>query len=130
VRPPSNPILALDDAPRRRDKRHRGRLRVELLKCVLGDVQDLSATGMRVRRRGRLMIKVGDVHELTLSSLVGRQTVRARVMWIKKVSFFRHDLGLQFENLTPEAQKGLLAIARISVDARFIYDGHRVGDEV
>lgn len=116
------------DAPKKQDNRIRGRLRVELLKCKLGDVQDLSSTGMRVRRRGRLMVKKGEVHEVTLTSLVGKQTVQARVMWIKRCGFFKHDIGLKFEGLTPEIEKGITAIARISVDARFIYGDHRVGD--
>ncbi|MCC7193246.1 MAG: PilZ domain-containing protein [Phycisphaeraceae bacterium] len=128
MRPPTNPVTFIADAPKKQDNRIRGRLRVELLKCKLGDVQDLSSTGMRVRRRGRLMVKKGEVHEVTLTSLVGKQTVQARVMWIKRVGFFKHDLGLKFEGLTPEIEKGITAIARISVDARFIYGDHRVGD--
>lgn len=128
VRPPSNPVSFLSDAPKKQDNRIRGRLRVELLKCKLGDVQDLSGTGMRVRRRGRLMVKKGEIYEVTLASLVGKQTVKARVMWIKRAGFFRHEIGLKFEGLTPEVEKGITAIARISVDARFIYGDHRVGD--
>jgi hypothetical protein len=128
VRPPSNPVSFLTDAPKKEDKRIRGRLRVELLKCKLGDVQDMSSTGMRVRRSGRLMVKVGEIYEITLASLVGKQTVKAKVMWIKKAGFFKHDIGLKFEGLTPEAEKGITAIARISVDARFICGDHRVGD--
>jgi hypothetical protein len=111
-----------------KDLRRSGRLRVELLSCKLGHVLDMSATGMRVRRRGRQLVSKGDKVQVTLKSLLGQQTVKAEVMWIKKLGFLRYEFGLRFVDITPEESAALIQIAQISVDGRAIYGDKRVGD--
>jgi hypothetical protein len=110
------------------DKRRSGRLRVELLTCKLGHVLDLSATGMRVRRRGRQLVQKGDRVQVTLKSLLGQHVVKCEVMWVKRLGFLRYEYGLCFVDISPEESRAIIEIAQISVDGRAIYGDKRVGD--
>ena len=110
------------------DQRRNGRLCVELLTCKLGQVLDISSSGIRVRRRGRQIVQRGDRVAVTLKSLLGAHTFKSEVMWIKKLGFLRYEFGLRFVEVTPEENKTLIEIAQISADARAIHGDRRIGD--
>jgi hypothetical protein len=114
-----NPInfLGSDPLSNRTNKRRHGRLKCDLLTCALGEVMDFSASGMKVRYRGRLQVERGQVVDMALHAAGSTQNVKARVVHIHKAGFRRHDLGLEFVEVTPEVSKGLLALARIAMDS-------------
>lgn len=97
------------DAP---EVRRHGRLRCHLLECLLGEVQDISASGLRVRSRGKPVVKVGECMILTLQSVSTRLELPVEVVWVKKVGFRRYDVGLRFGDLPRAAREALTIMAR------------------
>jgi len=94
------------DRPRRG-----GRVRLSQVKCSLGDVLDLSATGMRVRAR-RIHAAEGATIRVTVFGLTRAEDVSAKVVWIRRTGWFRREVGLAFQDLSPSARSELAAIAR------------------
>jgi len=116
------------------DARGKGRLRLELLESSLGEVIDMSASGMRVEHKGKMTLPKAAIErnvpiELTLKALTGNLKVRAKVVRIKKLGFRRHEIGLTFVDVTEEIAEALTRLVRISVDGRMIYDGRRAGGQ-
>ncbi len=103
------------------EKRNFGRLQCPYLDCfvdekLLGDVVDLSASGVRVFRRGRLKWRIGDAVKMTLKWREDEVEVTARILRVQKLGFRRYDLGIEFVDLALDAQS---AIAELSRGARF-----------
>ncbi len=73
-----------------------GRLRCEMMECDLGEVADISASGMRVKTKGKPPVKVGDRMKLGIRAAGTQSVVMAEVIWLKKQGWFRHELGLRF----------------------------------
>lgn len=104
-----NPMLYVR---RSAEVRRTGRLRCDMLQCTFGEVVDLSAAGMRVQHRGWLRIKVGEETPLLLSFAAAKVTLRTRVVWMRRTGFRRHEIGFEFCDVSGEAQRRLLEIAR------------------
>lgn len=107
------------------NRRRMGRLLCDDLRSSLGEVVDLSATGMRVRVSGKppqadvVAIPVTLVHhEETL-------TLMARVAWVQKDGWFKHAVGLEFVNLTDSQRTELAALARVA-RSRLVIDRRAV----
>ncbi|QDU33648.1 PilZ domain protein [Poriferisphaera corsica] len=66
------------------------------LNCCLGEVVDLSAGGMQVIRKGKQPIQQGDFVNGMLEHDEGQIDIRARVVWVRKLGFFRWAFGLEF----------------------------------
>lgn len=96
------------------ERRRKGRIKVELLECDLGDVVDLSASGMRVRRKAKKAPNDDEVMELTLTHLEGELPLKARVVWTKKSGFRKFDMGMEFVEMNEQAQSELNQIIRVS----------------
>lgn len=94
--------------PRRRDLRHAP----EGVTCPLGEVIDLSASGMRVVGKGRPLLQVGQSGMLRVNCGDGTVSLEAQVIWVKKRGFRRHEIGLQFLNLPPGVRKALDVVAQ------------------
>lgn len=91
------------DGPRRRF----GRLPLETLECNLGTVLDLSAGGMRVLCR-----KVPKVQTIVeIDGYPMPQPLIANVTWTRRTGLFKHEVGLQFQNVSPEIARVLSQIA-------------------
>jgi hypothetical protein len=79
-------------AGQRTNSRRRKRLAQDILKSDLGPVVDLSADGMRVLSKkpmeGLVTIK--------LFAPGFEQSLKARVVWRRKLGFRMHELGIQF----------------------------------
>jgi hypothetical protein len=88
-----------------------GRVRVEMITCCLGDVLDLSATGMRVRSKGRVP-QEGQTLGVRIEGMIKPIDVRATVVWARKSGWRKMELGLRFEDVTQEIRSELAAIAR------------------
>jgi hypothetical protein len=103
-----NPHLGLTRfIGRREGRRVPGRLPQELLMCDLGPVIDLSAGGMRVLstrpRVGTLDVRL-DGAEVSL-------TLRAKVVWARRLGFRRHEIGLSFLEVDEDTARILSRIS-------------------
>ena len=107
----SNPSLlkvlrrAGDDDERRRH----GRLRIDPLKCDAGMVLDLSGAGARLicRRPWR----VGCMRTIVISDGHYGCQLNACSVRCTRVGFFKHDIGILFEQVTAEQARQLMALA-------------------
>ncbi len=102
-------------AARERDSRRHGRVRTDSLVCSLGEVMDISASGLRVRCQGRPTCTVGKRVEIILPGTDGPFRVFARPVWIRKTGMFKHEVGVCFEDLDEDARLQLGALARSAV---------------
>ena len=90
------------------DRRRFGRIKGEMLGCNHGVVIDLSSGGMRLR--STRSIRCGEL-EIELWSRTRRVKIRAGAVWCKRIAFRKYEVGLEFRELTPEAEEILLAFA-------------------
>jgi hypothetical protein len=90
-----------------KSRRRSGRLPAEALITNLGTVIDISIGGMRVVSRTP---RAGTV-SITFKQypLPGRLT--GTVTWSKRIGFFMREIGVRFENVTPEISAVLTEIA-------------------
>lgn len=103
--------------PRQSDidnKRTRNRVKTVLLHCELGEVADISATGMRVRSK-RVPALQRDPAWFVLRADDMSIPVMARPVWAQKCRG-GHEIGLTFVNLTPEQTAAISRLARDCAD--------------
>lgn len=98
---PVHRVSAWDRPIKKANLRRNGRFRCELLECSLGDVRDLSPTGMRVIRKARKPMKVGKVRKIKVQSLFGTIRLRAQVVWSHMSAERTNEMGLTFLDITP-----------------------------
>ena len=114
-----NPRLMMvgNDEPVVENRRH-GRLRCEETRCCIGTVLNLSASGMLVKYRGRLIVENGQELALTVrhDSHESDVTVKAHVKRIERVGFRKYHYGLEFIDITDEQKKKLVDLARVASD--------------
>jgi len=94
--------------------RPRGHDRVNAvgLSCHLGDVADMSAGGMRVSREGKPAVERGAVLQIALKTATQKVQVGSRVVWVRRVSWKRWEIGLQFVGVAPAVAEALVELAR------------------
>jgi hypothetical protein len=90
-------------------RRRFGRLPQEALQCNLGAVLDISAGGMRVLTRSKPSGKI----EIVLKGYPMPGRLVASVSWVKRAGLFMREVGLCFENLSPEMSQALTSIASV-----------------
>jgi hypothetical protein len=114
-----------DDAVNRR---RAGRLAIEGVRNSEGEVFDLSCTGARLKTRRRW--REGETHDVTFEcDGEGRaMMLRARCVWVRKISMFSRMVGVEFVDLTPEQQKTLTDLAMRS--AKRAWKGLRKSNDV
>lgn len=95
-----------------KNARKSGRVRCQWTHCSLGVVEDISATGMRVICRRRPAAENGARLAAIVEGLDGEFDVSGRIVWKKKIGFFKWEMGIEFDEVTPEARKGLALLAR------------------
>ena len=94
------------------NRRRNGRVVLQEVQCSLGEVLDLSTTGMRVQTKLKHDLKVGQTFGMVLQSLDGPVNVAATVAWIRKVGWGKHQLGVRFVDPDPALRKAIGALAR------------------
>lgn len=82
------------------------------LSCPLGEVADLSASGMQIRCHGRPAASLGEVRQFTIASGTQRLVVSGRVVWVRRASWNRFRLGIHFLHLKPGVEKALVQLAK------------------
>ena len=93
--------------PGGKQRRRHGRLEQEAVTCDLGTVLDLSASGMRI---GSRRVPKGDF-VVCIRGYDIAVVVTGRLAWQKKVGLFRHELGVEFIDLTEEMSRQLNSLA-------------------
>ncbi len=92
------------------DKRRHGRVVCQGIECSIGEVQDLSASGMRVKTRYKLPDE-GNVFVITLITPDGPLAILSRVRWMKRCGLFMREAGLEFFDLGPRSKQVLQQMA-------------------
>jgi len=82
------------------------------LQCALGDVVDLSTTGLRVRCHTRPGVSKGELLTIAIASESQRVRVAARVAWIKRQGLTGACVGLQFVDVRPGIAAAIEQLAR------------------
>ena len=95
--------------PRRRMPRHA----TDAVACPLGELLDLSGTGMRVAVKGRCPLKVGQRVPMRLKTPQGAVPVTVEIVWRKRTGLLgNYELGCRFDGLKPNLAVALATIAR------------------
>ena len=89
------------------ENRAAGRATTHRITCSLGQVLDISATGMRVVSRGKVHVSEDEVLPLTMHTPSGPIALSVQVIWIMKTGMLRHELGFRFVDITPKALANL-----------------------
>lgn len=90
------------------DGRRAGRLRCSMLGSNQGEVLDLSATGARVLLRRHPDLKAGDTFTLDIETNAGAVHTPCTCVWIRLNSERKFEMGVEFNNLDPDAKRRLL----------------------
>lgn len=98
-----NPIL---------NRRRHGRVRCDDLRCSLGTVLDLSASGARVRTTGRRLPEKGRRVAISIHGDESTIHLQARVVRATRTGLLHGEVALEFVDVTPEIHAELLRLAR------------------
>lgn len=96
----------------RRGQRGEERFRTDLLRSTLGDVIDLSGSGVRVRHAGRPRVAVGQVVPVTLESDECRIVLKSRVVRMRRVGLRTFEIAVTFTEIKPGLRAALHHLAR------------------
>lgn len=94
------------------NRRRQGRVRTVDVPCSLGEVVDISASGLRVRGRGRPPLTQGQTTTMTLLTPAGVLAVDVGVAWARKTGWRHFEMGLMFVNITPDVLEGVRSVLR------------------
>jgi hypothetical protein len=92
------------------DHRRHGRIRLNDITSSLGQVIDLSASGMRVSCQSKPPA-IGAVINTVLNTLEGPMDLKVCVVWTRRVGWTRVEVGLEFRELTAEQGSALTRLA-------------------
>lgn len=104
---------------RESERRRHGRLKTEGTESSLGQVMDISGSGMRIVRKGSLPVKIGESFRIDLKIVCEDNgetilPVDVTVRRIQKLGRRKFDIGVEFLNLTDENRSRLTRLARIA----------------
>src|SRR5262245_21053767 len=92
-------------------RRRGGRIAICAIDCNLGKITDISGTGMKIRTRKRVP-KPGMPFMTTLVSADVAVNVACVVKWVKRAGILAKEVGIEFLQLTPEAQRGIMQLSQ------------------
>ncbi|MEM9882411.1 MAG: PilZ domain-containing protein [Planctomycetota bacterium] len=96
------------------DHRRHGRLKTEGTESSLGQVVDISASGMRVRRKGGLPVKQGEKFRVDVQVDKEVMAVDVAVRRVYKIGRRKFEFGVEFINLSEADRVRLVRLARIA----------------
>lgn len=111
-------LFGFGEAPRKKRPRMAERYSAHGVRCPLGEIVDLSETGMRTKCFGKPTVQLNQMATLNVSSGASGIKVTGRVVWVKRVSPItvlknpEYQVGIQFANLSETAAKALVHLAR------------------
>lgn len=108
---PNKIPIAVPKASKQDNRRRHGRIRCDGISCDLGEVIDVSASGIQINT-GKTPIPVTSDVAFTIHGPDGAIPVRGTVLRCEKTRK-GYEIGLQLHSLSREAARGLAVIARI-----------------
>lgn len=110
----------MSESARSSDNRRRhGRVRMQDITCSLGDVLDLSASGLRVRAKVAIPA-VGTRFSVKIGGLDNTFYVSCVVKWSRRVGLMSREAGLEFDELTAEQRRSLNLLARTAASNEYV----------
>ncbi len=91
--------------------RRASRVASEGLTCQMGQIVDLSETGLRLRSSSRIKLEVGSQLKLTIASSMQRVSVTGQVVWVRN-SLLKGSAGIRFVDTPPAVARALVELAR------------------
>lgn len=82
------------------------------LRCPLGDVVDLSTTGLRARSHGKPALRATDTVTLALDSESQSIRVAGRAAWVRRTGLRTFEVGIQFIDVRPGIAAALGQLAQ------------------
>lgn len=82
------------------------------LRCPLGEVADLSMTGLRAKCRGRPDLQCGDAMTLVIESDTQCIRVTGRLVWVRRAGLRTFEVGVQFVDVRPGIAAAIAQLAR------------------
>lgn len=107
------------DASQADNRRRCGRFRVAEVVTEQGAVQDLSATGMRIRM-GWKTPKIDSVHTFLITNDDVRFLVSGRVTRVSKTGLLSREVGIEFIGMDESAREGLANIVRNTINTEVL----------
>lgn len=92
-----------DGVQRRRHERHG----TDVVNCELGELVDLSRSGMRIATKGKPPLRLHQTAMVTLKFTGRKVKVAVQARWIKRAGLRSYHVGLMFVNL-PEKTAGVI----------------------
>lgn len=108
------------------NRRVRNRINCVLLECELGDVVNLSLTGMRVRCHKKAVPPPESMQPLRLTLRLHDAralAVETKVAWARRTGpagLGRWEIGFEFVNLTDDLRRDIARLARESSDCEIV----------
>ncbi|MEM1107884.1 MAG: PilZ domain-containing protein [Planctomycetota bacterium] len=96
------------------NRRRHGRLKTEGTESSLGSVTDISASGMRVCRKGALPVAEGEKFRIDVQIDKEVMALDVVVRRVRKLGRRKFEFGLEFINMSDEQQSRLARLARIA----------------
>lgn len=90
-------LASICDPSRKENKRTFGRANADAVDCDRGQVLDISRTGLRLQAWRPWAD--GERRTIMLTGVNVGVSLTAKCVWVKKVSTFKHMMGLEFEGL-------------------------------
>ena len=94
------------------ERRQKGRLRCGMLVCELGQVVNMSASGLRIQSESNPKLKEGTRLTLTLKTQEQQVSVKVEILWSKHVSAGRYEIGAKFVDVSDALASTLGRLAR------------------
>lgn len=96
------------------NRRRHGRLKTEGTESSMGEVTDISASGMRVVRKGALPVAEGEKFRVDVQIDKEIMSLDVMVRRIRKLGRRKYEFGLEFIHLEEEDRARLIRLARIA----------------
>lgn len=97
------------------NNRSYGRINCRGIPCPIGEILDLSGTGMRLRLAKRVKLVEGELVPFDLATAEGMQKIKMRVKWVRKTGLREVQAGLEIEEASEAARKTLSELVRAIV---------------
>lgn len=84
--------------------------------CDLGEIIDVSATGIRIRLKAGIGLHTGDIVETTLHTTFACARAVLKIVWVRRSGLFSKQAGAQFIDPDPKVRQTLADMARSACD--------------
>jgi hypothetical protein len=93
------------------NNRRAGRVRCEGITTSWGEIVNASASGLRIKAKGRTIPEVGETAVLTIQGPEGPFKVAAKIVWAKQKNWGKREIGVQFIEVSEQGRWHLVRLA-------------------